>query len=130
MSSISRHGTWGRPARVSADTFEAASPTISTRRTMARLAVRSFSSWLPSRSAASSMASRDASSMCRRRVASSSGNIGHLGFAHDAIAEVAAQPLLRAEIDGAAEDRRQLILHARDGEEPDSGVGLELDENI
>src|SRR5450759_3839307 len=73
---------------------------------------------------------RAASSIWCRRTQSSLRDKLDLGFGHHFFTEVAAKETLGAQIDAAADDLAQLVLHADHVEEGDLGLGCELHQHV
>ena len=61
---------------------------------------------------------------------SSFGCVLHLGHFQNLLSEVTAEVAVRSSVRCAAEDRRELNLHAREADEADGLAGLELHEHV
>src|SRR2546425_1558326 len=126
---ISDHGMAGCLARVSEETLAAASPTISSSLTRARLKTRSVSRSDRFRPTTSCMASRACSSMWSRRIRSRSGGILIFGLGQDVVAEVSTQKLGCVQVDLESEDLGEFLLHGEGGESWHVCI-LELNEHV
>src|SRR2546427_7240433 len=116
-------------ARCSWGTRLAASPTISSKRTSARLSWRSPSKSARFRPRVISTASRAWSSIWRRYTLGSRRDVLHLGFRQRLLAEVAAQELGGVQINLPAQGLAQLRLHAEKLQAWNM-VWLEFDQNV
>ena len=52
------------------------------------------------------------------------------GFADDLVSEIGAERPRCPQVDGSAEERRQLLLHPDEFEVPGRAIGFEFDENV
>src|SRR6266851_2999909 len=129
MPTISNHGSAGSAARPSALTRAAASPTIVSRQTIASVRMESRSTSARPRPRASSAARRAATSICCSR-ARSGAFIDDPGGSQDTRADVRAEILRRAEVDGPTDDLRQLVLESHHVEQAHARGGREIDEEV
>src|SRR6266446_1508840 len=127
---IEVHGRSGSWARVSAVTWLAASPAISTARTRAKSSISSVSRSVRSRPRAKRIAESSASARCCSRTRSR-GFILDLGLAQHLVAKIAAEVLGGAYIHPpSCKQTRELLLDFREVEKARPGFVREFDQQV
>lgn len=129
MPRMPAHGTSPRLARVSSDSWPAASPMISRQRTSAWSKSRLSSTSSRDELLANSSASAAASRMCSSRIRSR-GCVEHLCLRHHLLPETLTQVARCSEVNACMKNLREFDFEGSQPNQTDPYAGLELDEQV